>query len=78
MQILSKLIAELKQAISGGKLLANSAAAVTESGKVGEQEIPTAFANVPLNLGSPEGTMPHEFKFLYRARNRRGSDKCTS
>jgi hypothetical protein len=58
-----RLIAELKQAISGGKLLADSAAAVTEPGKVGEQEIPTAFANIPRDLGSPEGTMPHESPF---------------
>ncbi len=58
-----KLIAELKQAISGGKLLADTATAVTAAGKMGEQEIPTAFANVPLNLGSPEGTMPHESIF---------------
>ena len=58
-----KLIAELKQAITGGHLLADNATAVTASARVGEQEIPTAFANIPLNLGSPEGTMPHESIF---------------
>ena len=58
-----KLIAELKQAISGGQLLADNAAAVTIFAKAGEEEIPTAFANIPLNLGSPEGTMPHESIF---------------
>ena len=58
-----KLIAELKQAITGGRLLADNATAVTTSSKAGEQEIPTAFANIPLNLGSPEGTMPHESIF---------------
>jgi hypothetical protein len=58
-----KLIAELKQAITGGYLLADHATAVTASARVGEQEIPTAFANIPLNLGSPEGTMPHESIF---------------
>lgn len=58
-----KLIAELKQAISGGHLLASSAATVIESGKAGEQEIPTAFANIPQDLDTPEGTMPHQSPF---------------
>lgn len=58
-----KLIAELKQAIAGGHLLAGNAMAVTTFAKTGEEEIPTAFANIPLNLGSPEGTMPHESIF---------------
>jgi hypothetical protein len=58
-----KLIAELKQAITGGQLLDENAAAVTVFAKAGEEEIPTAFANIPPNLGSPEGTMPHESIF---------------
>jgi len=58
-----KLIAELKQAVSGGELFADNAAAVTASAKTGEEEIPTAFANIPRDLGSPEGTMPHQSPF---------------
>jgi Predicted ATPase (AAA+ superfamily) len=59
-----KLIAELKQAISGGQLLADNAVAVTALAKVGEEEIPTAFANISSrDLGSPEGTMPHQSPF---------------
>jgi AAA domain-containing protein/TIR domain-containing protein len=58
-----KLIAELKQAVSGGHLLADNAAAVTTPAKEGEEEIPTAFANIPRDLGSPEGTMPHQSPF---------------
>jgi hypothetical protein len=57
------LIAELKQAVAGGQLQADSAAVVTELRKTGEQEIPTAFANIPRDLGSPEGTMPHQAPF---------------
>ncbi len=58
-----KLISELKQAISGGQLLADSTMAVTTSVKTGTEEIPTAFANIPRDLGSPEGTMPHQSRF---------------
>jgi hypothetical protein len=59
-----RLIAELKQAVSGGHLLADSAAAVTKPGKTGEQEVPSAFANISLrNLGSPEGTMSDRSPF---------------
>lgn len=60
---ISKLITELKQAISGGRLLVNNAAAVTVSLQTGEQEIPTAFANILREMGSPEGTMPHRSPF---------------
>ncbi len=57
------LIAELKQAISGGQLLTDSPVATTEPVKAAEEEIPTAFANMPHDLGSPEGTMPHQSPF---------------
>jgi hypothetical protein len=58
-----KLIAELKHAISGGQLLVDNATAVTMPCKTGNQETPTAFANISRDLGSPEGTMPHESPF---------------
>ena len=58
-----KLIAELKQAISGGQLLVDNTMAVTAPAQAGDQEIPTAFANIPRDLGSPEGTMPHQSTF---------------
>jgi hypothetical protein len=58
-----KLIAELKQAISGGQLLVDNTTAVTAPAQAGDQEIPTAFANIPRDLGSPEGTMPHKSSF---------------
>ena len=59
-----KLISELRQAISGGQLLTDSTTAVTKPIKTGEQEVPTAFANIsPRDLGSPEGTMPHQSPF---------------
>jgi hypothetical protein len=58
-----KLITELKQAISGGHLLIDNSTAVTSSAKTGKEEVPTAFANIPRDLGSPEGTMPHQSRF---------------
>ncbi len=58
-----KLISELKQAISGGQLPTDNATATQASGKSPEVEIPTAFANIPRDLGSPEGTMPHQSPF---------------
>ncbi len=62
-----KLIAELKQAISGGHL----SAANTGSAAASKAEIPTAFANIPRDLGSPEGTMIHQSPFyIERASDR--------
>lgn len=58
-----KLIAELKQAIAGGQLPADNATATTTDKPLEKEEIPTAFANIPRDLGSPEGTMPHESPF---------------
>ena len=57
-----RLIAELQRAVSGGSLpdkTTNAKAAVPT-----KEEVPTAFANIqPRDLGSPEGTMPHESQF---------------
>jgi hypothetical protein len=53
-----KLIAELKQAISGGQLPADNAEATMAAKQIKQEEVPTAFANIPRDLGSPEGTMP--------------------
>ncbi len=64
-----KLVEELKEAISGGQLLADNAAAVTVSARSGKDEIPTAFANIPRDLGSPEGTMPHQSPFYIEREN---------
>lgn len=59
-----KLIAELRGAISGGQLQADSAAVVTQPGKTGEEEVPTAFANITIrDLVSPEGTMLQKSPF---------------
>jgi len=57
-----RLIAELQRAVSGKGLSEKS----TESMAVmpTKQEVPTAFANIQLkDLGSPEGTMPHQSPF---------------
>ena len=54
-----KLIEELKQAIGGGKL--RDVAPVTVKDE--DAAAPTAFANIPSDLGSPEGTMPHQSPF---------------
>lgn len=56
-----RLIAELQRAVSGGilpsKMTETQVVAPTSVG----DEIPTAFANIlPRDLGSPEGTMPHQ------------------
>ena len=56
-----KLIADLKQAISGGQLPDDSATAPVAD--KGLEEVPTAFANIPRDLGSPEGTMPSQSPF---------------
>lgn len=56
-----KLIIELRRAISGEELpVGGPPESSAESRK---QEIPTAFANIPRDLGSPEGTMPHQSPF---------------
>lgn len=58
----TKLIAELKQAISGGELpVSNLEVTATAAGT--REEVPTAFADIPLALGSPEGTMPRQSPF---------------
>ncbi|KAF0107919.1 MAG: toll-interleukin receptor [Anaerolineaceae bacterium] len=56
-----RLIAELQRAVSGGSLPNKT----TETKTVAptKEEIPTAFANMPRDLGSPEGTMPHQSPF---------------
>lgn len=59
----TKLIAELKQAISGGRLLVDDIKTVTTALSPDKEEVPTAFANIPRDLGSPEGTMPHQSPF---------------
>jgi len=58
-----RLIEELIQAISGGKLSTDTDSCVTEPLLSGEKDIPTASANILRDLGSPEGTMPHESPF---------------
>ena len=57
-----RLIAELSRAVSGGNL--PSKITHTEATAPTLDEIPTAFANIPSrDLGSPEGTMPHQSPF---------------
>ena len=58
-----KLITDLKKAIAGGQLSADTPAIPTADKKVPIEEVPTAFANMPHDLGSPEGTMPHQSPF---------------
>jgi hypothetical protein len=59
-----KLIAELKQAISGGQLVSDNTAGTTAVAGIKQEEVPTAFANISSrDLGSPEGTMPHPSPF---------------
>lgn len=60
----ARLISELKRAISGGELPADNMAATTTGKEGSKEEIPTAFANISSrDLGSPEGTMPHQSPF---------------
>jgi hypothetical protein len=54
-----RLIEELKQAILGGQLTAHNPPTAPRM----KEEYPTAYANIPTNLGSPEGTMPHQSPF---------------
>ena len=57
-----RLIEELQRAVSGGSLTSKTAdpGTVTQP----KEEVPTAFANIPpRDLGSPEGTMPHQSPF---------------
>jgi hypothetical protein len=53
-----RLIKELKGAIEGRKL-PDAAPTVAKP----EEAAPTAFADIPHDLGSPEGTMPHQSPF---------------
>ena len=55
----SRLITELKRAIEGGKLRGAAPTAI----RIDEGTAPTAFANIPRDLGSPEGSMPHQSPF---------------
>ena len=55
----AKLISELQRAISGGYLTTSDKRHV-EFVKSTGKDIPTAFANITSDLGSPEGTMPHQ------------------
>lgn len=57
-----RLIAELQRAVSGGSLPNKTTDAKATAPTI--DEIPTAFANIsPRDLGSPEGTMPHQSQF---------------
>ncbi|HEU0294972.1 MAG TPA: AAA-like domain-containing protein [Anaerolineales bacterium] len=60
-----KIIVELKQAIAGGQLPSDNAEATTTAvNEIKKEEVPTAFANISSpDLGSPEGTMPHQSPF---------------
>lgn len=58
-----RLIAELGEAVSGRQLRAGDAVVLETSVKPNRPEIPTAFADIPRDLGSPEGTMPHQSPF---------------
>jgi hypothetical protein len=53
-----RLIEELKGAIAGRKL-SDAAPTLAKT----EVNFPTAFADIPRDLGSPEGTMPHQSPF---------------
>lgn len=56
------LIAELQRAVSGGSLPSKTTDAKAVAPTL--DEIPTAYANIPpRDLGSPEGTMPHQSLF---------------
>lgn len=57
----SRVIAELRRAVSGGSLPSTTTETKTTSST--REEIPTAFADMPHDLGSPEGTMPHQSPF---------------
>ena len=58
-----RLIAELNRAIAGETLPAPALAATTLISKKIKPEVPTAFANISQDLGSPEGTIPHKSPF---------------
>jgi hypothetical protein len=62
----ARLIEELKQAFEGEELRESA-----PKGANPEETAPTAFANIPRDLESPEGTMPHESRFYVE----RQSDK---
>jgi AAA domain-containing protein/TIR domain-containing protein len=59
----TSLISQLKLAISGGQLPVNNDSIITSPARIDKEEAPTAFANIPQDLGSPEGTMPHLSRF---------------
>ncbi len=59
-----RLIAELQQAVLGGSLPGKMTDAQAVPHTPTGEEIPTAFANIlSRDLGSPEGTMPHQSPF---------------
>ena len=59
-----RLIADLQRAVSGGNLPSKMTDSQSTVPIPAGEEIPTAFANIPLrDLGSPEGTMPHQSLF---------------
>lgn len=59
----AKLITDLQEAIVGGQLAGNITVLPNADNKETKEEVPTAFANMPHDLGSPEGTMPHQSPF---------------
>lgn len=59
-----RLIAELQRAVAGGSLPSKMTDVQSIVPIPAGDEIPTAFANIPPHdLGSPEGTMPHQSLF---------------
>ena len=59
-----RLIADLQRAVSGGNLPSKMTDSQSTVPIPAGEEIPTAFANIPpRDLGSPEGTMPHQSLF---------------
>jgi hypothetical protein len=72
----SRLVAELGRAVSGGSL--PSKTTIAEATALTINEIPTAFANIPLrDLGSPEGTMPHQSPFYIERETDREAMQAT-
>jgi hypothetical protein len=57
------LIDELKQAVSGGELSAKNPEAIVIVNESKKEEFPTAFADIPRDLSSAEGTMPKQSRF---------------
>ena len=70
-----RVIAELQRAVSGGSLPGR----MTETSAVPptKDEIPTAYANIPpRELGSPEGTMPHQSLFYIERESDRDASQA--